>query len=456
LFESDNAPTSTSDLPEISAFKVDSRRRRQPLQRWERWIPRKKAAHQEQPSFDGMGVLRYALTSPARRRTVVRHAAARRAWLAGAVLVVLPTVLLGGPRLLTFRQAPKPLSPVTRAVPLTQVAVRPGDTLSGIAHRFGLKTRVLRQANPGVDPRHLHPGDVLRLPEGVVVFTTEPGSGDGSALAATYEVHRGGYTGTEAAGQLAAARRGENVSRVLARSNRPQERHELTRSEGHEAAHASHRAAASRRSGTYRVQSGDNPSVIAHRLGVKTRALLAANGLTPHSRLQVGDLLVVPSGAKLKSAGKDGSERLDRKYRLRDGRKIASRGLLGDLGRLAAKRLLWPASGRVSSGFGVRDGHMHQGLDICNSVGTPIKAVRDGVVVSAGWSGAYGRMIDIRHGNGMVTRYAHCAKLYVGEGDRVSRGERIATVGQTGHATGPHLHFEVRMNGRAVNPDRFY
>jgi murein DD-endopeptidase MepM/ murein hydrolase activator NlpD len=185
---------------------------------------------------------------------------------------------------------------------------------------------------------------------------------------------------------------------------------------------------------------------------------MAANGLTPHTRLQIGDVVIIPSGDTVTrgSSGDKQSTRNIRKYRLRDGRKIASRGLLGDIGRMAAKRLLWPAAGRVSSGFGNRDGHFHQGLDICNAVGTPIRAVRDGVVISAGWDGAYGRTINIRHANGVLTRYAHCSKMFVRTGDRVDRGEQIASVGQTGHATGPHLHFEVRLNGRAVDPKRFY
>ena len=110
---------------------------------------------------------------------------------------------------------------------------------------------------------------------------------------------------------------------------------------------------------------------------------------------------------------------------------------------------------RYTSGFGRRWGRMHQGIDMAGPVGTPIHATGDGVVTFAGRSGAYGNLIKISHELGTETRYAHLNRIHVKTGDRVSQGERIGDMGNTGRSTGPHLHYEVRMNGRAVDPMSF-
>lgn len=123
-------------------------------------------------------------------------------------------------------------------------------------------------------------------------------------------------------------------------------------------------------------------------------------------------------------------------------------------------KLGWPcpSSSRITSQygyrvlFGVRD--FHTGIDIGASMGTNIVAAESGTVILAnyGWNGGYGNYIIINHGNGITTRYAHASKLYVSAGDTVSRGQVIAAVGTTGNSTGPHLHFEVRLNGSHNNP----
>ena len=94
-------------------------------------------------------------------------------------------------------------------------------------------------------------------------------------------------------------------------------------------------------------------------------------------------------------------------------------------------------------------------MDISNYVGTPIRAAKAGVVKSSGWNGAYGMAVDIDHGGGVVTRYGHCSKLLVRAGQKVEAGQLIAQMGSTGRSTGPHLHFEVRIQDRAVNPAAF-
>jgi murein DD-endopeptidase MepM/ murein hydrolase activator NlpD len=119
------------------------------------------------------------------------------------------------------------------------------------------------------------------------------------------------------------------------------------------------------------------------------------------------------------------------------------------------------ASMMLSSGFGYRSdpftggGAMHAGLDFKGPVGTPILAAAEGKVVLAGFHGGYGNMIEIRHANGLVTRYAHLSGLNVRSGQMVERGVQIGRMGSTGRSTGSHLHFEVRQNGQAINPRKF-
>ena len=125
---------------------------------------------------------------------------------------------------------------------------------------------------------------------------------------------------------------------------------------------------------------------------------------------------------------------------------------------LAVTPSIWPSSGDVSSPYGLRWGgtDFHPGIDIANDQGTPIVATADGVVTTAGWnSGGYGNMVDIDHGNGIMTRYGHAAQVIVTAGQRVKRGQVIAYMGSTGFSTGPHVHYEVRVNGQPVNPARY-
>jgi murein DD-endopeptidase MepM/ murein hydrolase activator NlpD len=97
----------------------------------------------------------------------------------------------------------------------------------------------------------------------------------------------------------------------------------------------------------------------------------------------------------------------------------------------------------------------HEGIDVSAPMGSPIEAPASGVVTEAGWETGYGNSITINHGFGTVTKFAHASKLMVKNGQRVSRGQRIALVGNSGLATGPHLHYEVHVNGRPVNPLKY-
>jgi murein DD-endopeptidase MepM/ murein hydrolase activator NlpD len=120
-------------------------------------------------------------------------------------------------------------------------------------------------------------------------------------------------------------------------------------------------------------------------------------------------------------------------------------------GTPSSSGLIWPVSGPITSGFGWRWGRMHEGIDIGAACGTTIHAAASGTVIYAGWMDGYGNITIIDHGGGLATAYGHQSSLYVGGGS-VSQGQAIGAVGSTGHSTGCHLHFEVRVNGTPVNP----
>jgi murein DD-endopeptidase MepM/ murein hydrolase activator NlpD len=130
--------------------------------------------------------------------------------------------------------------------------------------------------------------------------------------------------------------------------------------------------------------------------------------------------------------------------------------------RLAATPSIMPTSGWITSAFTqmrshpiLHVGRPHEAIDVVAPAGTPIEAPAAGRVVSAGWVTGYGNMVVLDHGFGIVTKYAHASRLLVRNGQHVKRGERIALVGNTGLATGPHLHYEVHVNGKPVDPLRY-
>jgi len=121
----------------------------------------------------------------------------------------------------------------------------------------------------------------------------------------------------------------------------------------------------------------------------------------------------------------------------------------------SAAGFIWPVEGTVTSGFGYRWGRMHEGIDISVPEGTPIRAAADGTVIleqSEYESGGYGNYTCIDHGGGLSTCYAHQSSFAASVGARVSQGDVIGYSGNTGHSTGPHLHFEVRINGAPTDP----
>ena len=135
--------------------------------------------------------------------------------------------------------------------------------------------------------------------------------------------------------------------------------------------------------------------------------------------------------------------------------------LEGKKRELSCTPAIWPARGWLTSRFGYRIDpftglrQLHEGIDIANRLGSPIVAPADGVVSRVYNNFGFGLMLEVNHGYGIITRYGHLSKSYVKVGKRVKRGERIAAIGKTGRATGPHLHYEVRLNGVPINPKNY-
>ncbi len=128
---------------------------------------------------------------------------------------------------------------------------------------------------------------------------------------------------------------------------------------------------------------------------------------------------------------------------------------------LSATPSIWPSQGWVTGGFGYRISpftgrkEMHEGLDIAGRFGSPVLAPANGTVVRVGYDNGYGKLVEIDHGYGVVTLYGHNSDIFVSVGDTVKRGKKIAALGSTGRSTGPHIHYEVRLNGVPVNPFRY-
>lgn len=250
----------------------------------------------------------------------------------------------------------------------------------------------------------------------------------------------------------------------------------------------------------YVVESGDSLWAIAQRHGVSVEGLAAVNRLALTTILQPGQRLVIPApgtaaarppvrpattttvhvvrpGETLWGIAQRYGGRVEDLMAMNDlghsdwikpgqrivvslprHRQVAAQArqsppVMADIQAMRASGgFIWPSRGVITSRFGWRYRRHHDGIDIAAPSGTPIYAARGGVVEFAGWRGGYGRVVYVNHGDGVVTVYGHASSLHVRTGQRVEKGQLIARVGRSGYATGPHLHFEVRVNGRAVNP----
>ncbi len=200
----------------------------------------------------------------------------------------------------------------------------------------------------------------------------------------------------------------------------------------------------------FQASAGSSEATIASGTGVGGPSLPQTGGVAVVSRRAVREALQALSAYN--QIGQEVTQRSESLTQLR-------RVITNDAAYTSAKPSIWPAHGYVSSGYGYRrtifGGDHHAGYDIAARVGTPIVATADGTVIFAGWSGSYGNMVEIEHGYGWTTLYGHMSKMAVSLGDRVKRGEIIGFIGSTGRSTGPHVHYEVRLNGRTENP-RYY
>jgi murein DD-endopeptidase MepM/ murein hydrolase activator NlpD len=198
---------------------------------------------------------------------------------------------------------------------------------------------------------------------------------------------------------------------------------------------ATYSPAVSQRPVTHVVVAGETVYHIANEYGVSVGRLMTANGLSDPRELRVGQTLTIPGSYRAVSIG------------------TASSGVHRYLGERSSRQFLWPVSqGVVSSGFGIRNGAMHDGVDISAPVGTPVLAADSGVVIFSGTLHGYGNTVIIRHDDGYVTVYGHNERNLVNEGDRVEGGRQIGAIGRSGRTTGANLHFEVRRDNLAQDP----
>lgn len=199
----------------------------------------------------------------------------------------------------------------------------------------------------------------------------------------------------------------------------------------------------------HHVHSGETLWRISRTYDVPLQALLTENELRDPSHLSEGTLLFIPGVARELpvppvEAPKPG-RRANPTAIPRAGQRPLDPAAHGE-------PMSWPAPGVIISGFGSRERDVHEGIDLACPEGTPVRAAEDGVVLFAGEQRGYGNLVLLAHDRDLVTVYAHNAQNLVEKGDKVTRGEEIARVGRTGNATGPHLHFEVRLATRPRDP----
>jgi murein DD-endopeptidase MepM/ murein hydrolase activator NlpD len=196
----------------------------------------------------------------------------------------------------------------------------------------------------------------------------------------------------------------------------------------------------SRSQGSYTVRRGDTLHHIAQRYGVTVSSLMTANGISNPRALEVGQVLTIPGYTSYGAIDNFGFG-------------SHSQSSLDFPDEHPTRIFAWPVEqGQISSGFGIRNGTMHDGLDIAAPAGTPVHAAEGGTVIYSGRLRGYGNVIIVRHDEHYVTVYGHNSENLVREGDSVARGQVIGNIGASGRTTGANLHFEVRRDNIARNP----
>lgn len=174
----------------------------------------------------------------------------------------------------------------------------------------------------------------------------------------------------------------------------------------------------------HRMNANESLKDVARLYHVSLNSIIAYNGLKGH-KIKAGDSVVVPGANPVDFVA---------------------------LNKAGTGQYIWPVRGKITSQYGGRWGQLHAGIDISVPTGTGVKAAKSGRVTVSKWWGAYGYAVEIKHTDNTITRYGHNSRLLVAEGQYVYQGQTIALSGNTGRSTGPHVHFEVRIKGRAVNP----
>lgn len=196
----------------------------------------------------------------------------------------------------------------------------------------------------------------------------------------------------------------------------------------------------------YTVKSGDTVGRIALKFGVEESSIFQYNSIKSANGLVIGKTIIIPGGKKIDDTV---IVKATTPSRTSNAVAVIEKLINPKKAPASSSSMLWPTEGhRITQYYSWR----HTGLDIANKVGTPLYAAEAGTVEFSGWSNGYGNNVVINHGGGKKTRYAHASKLFVKVGEEVDRGEQIAAMGSTGWSTGPHIHFEVIVNGVKYNP----
>ena len=301
--------------------------------------------------------------------------------------------------------------------------IKAGDTLWGISRQFNIPLSSLLAAN-GLSEK-----SVLRVGQKIIL----PSSSSSRKETTTTTVTSSNVTHTVEKGEslwLISRLYGVDMDSIMKANNLTPDSilsigMKLTIPQVRVASSASSSPPAKEESyEVYRIQSGDTLWGISRRYKVSLQDLMKVNNLNEKSTLQIGQSIRIPS-------------HLPQNY------------------EKASSSFLWPVSGRVSSSFGMRGGRLHSGIDILAPSGTLIKASRSGVVSFSGWMNGYGRVVIVDHQDGWQTLYAHNSVNLVNKGQKVNQGDAVARVGMTGNATTYHVHFEVRKNGKCLNPSDY-
>ncbi len=351
--------------------------------------------------------------------------------------------------------------PTAAAVGYRIVFVRAGETLAELAQRVGRNAATLRSANPGLAGGALPAGAAVSVPpgDGVTVFAQ---AGDTArALAVRAGLDPADVADANGVGIDAPLPAGRALLLPASAAASPAEAAAGTRAAAAPATTPTAPGAAP----TDAASTGPAPTGAAPTDPTPTGTLAA--GPTPTGPVRAatdvaGMATGVGGGAAAGDAAATGGTALagvGGRERLRGLQDAALRDAVARLGSVSFTSPTFeaPVHGRISSRFGwrtlsVNGNHFHAGVDLAAPMGTPVHAARDGTVVKAGWGGSYGNVVFLDHGDGTQTRYAHLSRIDVRVGETVRQGDVLGLVGSTGASTGPHVHFELRFDGRAVDP----